>query len=387
MDILFVFIVLLIFNQILYASLAKKHAFFNKSLMNKLYFYHLLFFGIYYTYALFNPSDSHHYYEVAYFIGNDWMDYFVTGTKFINFMAAPLAQNGFSYEAVMLIFSWFGYVGFVYAYLFFKENITEKVMVFKKYDMVTLLLFFPNMHFWSVSLGKGTVIFMGLMIFTYAVRFPQKRIIALLIGGFFVYMVRPHVMLFVLVGVMVGILMGRERISVGVRLFVIAASIGFLVAASSSILAVANLEESENVVEDFQDFADKRLEGLSTSGSGVDMSIYPLPVKLFTLWFRPLFVDAPGALGIFSSFENLIYLLLFAKVFNKRFLRFIRKAPYMVKMAAVTFFLSSFALTFVMSNLGIMMRQKAMVMYFGFFVICYFLAEEARAKQIQVVNE
>jgi hypothetical protein len=34
-----------------------------------------------------------------------------------------------------------------------------------------------------------------------------------------------------------------------------------------------------------------------------------------------------------------------------------------------------------------MMRQKAMVMYFGFFVICYFLAEEARAKQIQVVNE
>jgi len=388
MDILIVFVVLLIFNQILFASLAKKHAFFNKSLMNKLYFYHLLFFGIYYIYALFNASDSMHYYNVAYFIGNDWMDYFVPGTKFINFMAAPLAQNGFSYEAVMLIFSWFGYVGFVYAYLFFKESFSEKVVVFKKYDMLTLLLFFPNMHFWSVSLGKGTVIFMGLMVFTYAVRFPQKRMLALLIGGFFVYMVRPHVMLFVLVGVMVGILIGRERISMGVRLFVIAASIGFLVAASSSILAVANLEESENVVEDFQDFAEKRSEGLSTSaGSGVDMNNYPLPVKLFTLWFRPLFVDAPGVLGIFSSSENLIYLLLFAKIFNKRFLRFIRKAPYMVKMAAVTFFLSSFALTFVMSNLGIMMRQKAMVMYFGFFVIYYFLAEEARAKQIKVVNE
>lgn len=29
-----------------------------------------------------------------------------------------------------------------------------------------------------------------------------------------------------------------------------------------------------------------------------------------------------------------------------------------------------------MSNLGIIMRQKSMVMYFGFFVIYYFLALE-----------
>jgi hypothetical protein len=80
--------------------------------------------------------------------------------------------------------------------------------------------------------------------------------------------------------------------------------------------------------------------------------------------------------GQFSSLENLIYLLLFAKIFNKRFLRFILKAPYMVKMSAIVFLLSSFALTFVMSNLGIIMRQKSQVMYFGFFVIFYFLAYE-----------
>ena len=48
----------------------------------------------------------------------------------------------------------------------------------------------------------------------------------------------------------------------------------------------------------------------------------------------------------------------------------------MVKMSAIGFLLSSFALTFVMSNLGIIMRQKSMVMYFGFFVIYYFLAQE-----------
>ncbi len=45
-------------------------------------------------------------------------------------------------------------------------------------------------------------------------------------------------------------------------------------------------------------------------------------------------------------------------------------------MSATVFFTSSLAMVFVMSNLGIMMRQKSMVMYFLFFVIYYFLAEK-----------
>ena len=376
MDVFFVFILLLLFNQILLTSLAKKHAFFNKKLMQKLFFYHLFFAGVYYVYALSNPSDSHHYYEVALAIGDEWPTLFETGTKFISYLAAPLAQAGISYEGLMLIFAWFGYIGFVYAYLFFRDNIPLDITVFKRFDLLTLVLFFPNMHFWSVSLGKGTVIFMGLMLFVYAVRYPQKRLIPLILGGFLVYMVRPHVMLFVLLGVMVGLLMGKERISKGLKFVIIVASIGFLFAARSSILGVANLEDSENVLEDFDSFADAQSDRLSSSGSGVAMSGYPLPLKLFTFWFRPLFVDSPGILGLFSSAENLIYLLLFLKIINKRFITFIRQAPYMVKMSAITFLLASFAMTFVMSNLGIIMRQKSMVMYFGFFVIYYFLAQE-----------
>ncbi len=217
---------------------------------------------------------------------------------------------------------------------------------------------------------------MGLMLFAYAFRFPQKRIFALLLGGFMVYMIRPHVMLFVLVGVMIGIVTGKSKIGGGVKLLILAVSISFLFAAKSSILSVAKLQDSENVVQDFDQFALEQSGRLETSGSGVQMSNYPLPFKFFTFWFRPLFVDSPGVLGLFSSAENLIYLLLFAKITNRRFLRFIIKAPYLVKTSLIIFVLTSFALTFVMSNLGIIMRQKSMVMYFGFFVIYYFLANE-----------
>ena len=375
-DFVFVFILLLMGNQLLFRGLSNKFAFFDKKLMNRLYWYHLVFFLIYFTYASFEASDSKSYYFDAGIVRENWMSLFLTGTKFIVFVATPLVQFGLSYLTVMLIFAWTGYVGFVFAYLFFKENITINVTVFKKYDLLTLLLFLPNMHFWTVSLGKGSLIFMGLMLFIYALRFPQKRIFPLLLGGFLVYMIRPHVMLFVLVGVMIGIVTGKSKIGGLVKLLILAISISFLFAAKNSILSVAKLQDSENVVQDFDQFALEQAGRLETSGSGVDMSNYPLPFKFFTFWFRPLFVDSPGILGLFSSAENLIYLLLFAKITNRRFLRFIIKAPYLVKTSLIIFVLTSFALTFVMSNLGIMMRQKSMVMYFGFFVIYYFLASE-----------
>lgn len=390
-DFIFVFIFLLIMKNILLNSLAKKYSFFDKKLMNKLYWYHLTFFIIYFLYGLANRSDSYQYYQVAVDMGDNWTNQFQTGTKFISYFAAPFIQFGLSYFSMMFIFTWMGYVGFVFAYLYFKESIPVDVKVFGKFDLLTLLLFLPNMHFWTASLGKGSMIFMGLMLFTQAVKFPQKRILNLLTGGFFIYMVRPHVMFFVLVGVMVGILTGtgtgKVKISVGIKILVLATSLVFLVAASKSILAVANLESSENVVDDFEQFSTTSAERLESSAdSGVSMSNYSLPMKLFTFWFRPLFIDSPGIVGLFSSFENLIYLLLFAKIFNKRFLRFILKSPYMVKMSSIVFLLSSFALTFVMSNLGIIMRQKSMVMYFGFFVIYYFLAQE-KWQQIQLLKK
>jgi hypothetical protein len=375
-DFVLVFILLLLANQALIKSLSNKFSFFDKKLMNKLFLYHLLFFIIYFTYATFNASDSKVYYHDALYYEGDLMNLFTTGTKFILFVTTFLVRIGFSYLSLMFFFSWVGYVGFVFAYLFFRENITINVTVFKKYDLLSLLLFLPNMHFWTASLGKGSLIFMGLMIFIYALRFPQKRMVALLIGGFFVYMIRPHVMLFVLVGIMVGILTGRSRIGGGVKFLVLLVSVGFLYLAQNSILGVANLEGSENVIADFDQFAADQSRRLVTTDSGVDMSNYPLPFKFFTFWFRPLFIDSPGILGIFSSAENLVYLLLFAKICNRRFLRFIVKSPYLVKTSLIIFVLTSFALTFVMANLGIIMRQKSMVMYFGFFVIYYFLANE-----------
>ena len=190
--------------------------------------------------------------------------------------------------------------------------------------------------------------------------------------------------MFVAIGAVAGYMSGKEQIPFWQKAFVFVVLIGTLVLVQDQILAVMGLQGSENLIEDFQAQSEERSEDLSEAGSGVDMSTYPLPLKLFTFWFRPLFIDAPNVLGLIVSAENLIYLLLFLKILKKDFIRFIKKSPAMVKMSFVIFFMTSLAMTFVMSNLGIIMRQKSMVMYYIFFVIYYYLAQKKYEKFIKL---
>jgi len=381
-----VFFLILIFfglNQIIFSSYQKRHSFFDKKKMNLLYLYHLVFYGIYSWYAYNNPSDSHNYFKEVSNHEGSWFALFGTDTTFINFVAYPFYKIGFSYDMLMLTFAWLGYLGFVYAYMFFREKIPVKITVFKM-DLLSIILFFPNMHFWTASLGKGSLIFLGLMMFTYAIVNPKSRMRLLILGSVIIFYIRPHVFMFVAIGAILGYMSGKEKIPLWQKLMVFVVMFGALILLQDQILGVMDLQNSENLIEDFEVAASKNSEDLSSAGSGVDMSSYPLPFKLFTLWFRPLFIDAPGVLGIITSFENLIYLLLFIKILKKDFMRFIRKSPAIIKMSLVIFFTTSFAMTFVMSNLGIIMRQKTMVMYYIFFVIYYYLAQKKYDKIIRL---
>ena len=347
--------------------------------MNKLYFYHLFFWGVYYTYAIFNRSDSRKYFERSAEYTSDWTNLFKSGTRFVDFVSFPFTNTiGFNYEMAMLLFAWFGYIGFIHFYIFFRENLSSKLHIWG-YDLLVVILFLPNMHFWTSSLGKGSIIFMGLGLFAYAMRIPQKRLFALLLGSFIVYMIRPHMFMFLGIGAVLGYFTGREKVPLYQKIIVYLAFSGGIFVLSDQILAMANINE-EDVLGSFEDFSQVQAGRLSNAGSGVDITSYPLPLKLFTFWFRPLFVDAPGALGIFVSFENLLYVILAWKLVDKDFIPFLKKSTSLVKMSLVIFISSSIALSFVMSNLGIAMRQKSMVMYFLFFVIISFLEFKKQKK-------
>jgi hypothetical protein len=373
-----IFLILLFsgINQLIFNIFRNKHSFFDKKKMNLLFLYHMFFYGVYTWYAYNNPSDSHNYFHELNVYNGSWFELFGTDTLFINFISFPFYTIGFTYDMLMVTFAWLGYLGFIYAYLFIREKIPLKITVFKKIDLLTLILFFPNMHFWTASLGKGAPIFLGLMMFTYAIINPRGRMFLMICSSIITFYIRPHVFMFVAVGAVLGYMSGKEKIATWQKILVYIVLIGTLILVQDKILAVMGLQNSDNLIEDFQNASEERSENLSSAGSGVDMSSYPLPFKLFTFWFRPLFIDAPNLLGLITSVENLLYLLLFIKIVKKDFIKFLISAPALVKMSAVIFFMASLAMTFIMSNLGIIMRQKSMVMYFIFFVIYYYLAEK-----------
>lgn len=350
----------------------QRYAWFNLRLMKNLYWYHVLLAAVYYVVAMNSASDSFAYYQRPQEVYGGWFSIYGTGTTFIDFAAYPFINYlGFSYEMMMVLFAWLGYWGFVYFYIFFKENIQHKHYLYG-IDLIHLIIFLPNMHYWAASLGKGSTIFWGLALCIYGLSRLNHRKMALLTGMAIVYHVRPHIFMFMCIAILLGMFTGRQKVPFYQKMLVLAGSAAALAFLYKDILAFVSLD-SDNLVESFDQFSSHRASELAKSGSGIDISQYPLVLKFFTFWFRPLFFDAPGPIGIIVSFENLVYLFLAAKLFHSSTIRFFVSSTALVKTSLIIFLATSFALSGTLGNLGIIIRQKSMVMYFFLFVILAFL--------------
>jgi hypothetical protein len=356
--------------------LKQLYPFIDDKLLKKLFFFHLLLSFAYYGYVLFNPSDSLAYYfkVLNNFRGDQWFDYYGTSTTFIEFIGYPFIQYlGFSYEAIMALFSFFGFLGYIFFYLFCKEQIKFKHTLFNK-DLLTLIFFLPNLHFWSSSFGKGSIIFLGIALYFFGISKIKNRISAIVIGALVIYHVRPHIMFIVLVSSMIGFVFSTRGVStIWKVVFLLGATIAFFFI-YRDVLTLVGIDEEEFITQGLD--LSHRAGELTKATSGVDISNYSLPMQVFTFLYRPLFFDAPGILGLIVSFENLFYVYLTLKFLNLGSFRFVITSNFLVKSAFLSFVTISIALAQIAGNLGLAMRQKSQVMILFMFVIISFLDEE-----------
>jgi hypothetical protein len=373
------------------SGLKKRYPFIDIAFLRNLFFYHILLSLAYYGYALFNPSDSRFYYQkvLMNYRGSDWQDFYGTSTTFIEFVGYPFIKYvGFSYEAIMALFSFFGFVGFIYFYVFFRERIQFK-HAFLGVDLVKLIFFLPNLHFWSSSFGKGSIIFMGIGLFFYGISKISSRWLAISLGGIIIYHVRPHIMLVMLVSSAIGFIFSTKGISISLRItFLIGAAIAFYYI-YGDVLSLVGIDEQEFISQGLD--LTHRATDLTKATSGVNISSYSLPFQLFTFLYRPLFIDAPGLLGLIVSFENVFYLLFTLRLFTLRGFNYLLVSNFLVKTALFSFLTVSIALAQISGNLGLAMRQKSQVMILFMFVILAFLDAEKmksyRASFIQRVRK
>ncbi|MGJ3236237.1 hypothetical protein [Marivirga sp.] len=324
---------------------------------------------MYFIYATFNRSDSSYYFYkiTTFYRGPEWGDFYGTSTKFIEWFGYPFIHGlGFTYEAMMALFSFFGFLGFVFFYKFFRERIAFKTSLFG-FDLLYLIFLLPNLHFWSGSFGKGSFIFLGIGLLFYGLNNIPKRYWILLIGALITYQIRPHVLLVILASSLIGFTFSFKGLGWGLKLLMITVAtitLGFIY---QDVLSMVGLE-AETLIEEGLNM-DRRAGELSKATSGLDITTMSLPEQVFTFLFRPLFFDAPGMLGIIVSFENVFLLLVTLVFIFKGGIWYIIRGDFAVKTAFFSFITVSIALAQISGNLGIAIRQKSQVMILFLFVI------------------
>jgi len=365
MDIIFVILLILLFNTYIIKALSNRFDIASENYLWLLFGVHFTLSSVYMLLAYFSSSDSVAYYNNTSSTEN-WLQLLHTGTRFIHFLAWPfISLLNLSYYSMMIIFSYFGYLAIVLFYITTRENV-KLDNVWQNYSPIELVFLLPNLHYWSSSLGKGSTILFGLGLFTYGLSRFNRRIFPLVIGAVLTFLVRPHIFFTLVAGVMIGVFVTRSGIKPYLKWLIFIFSMVIFVYLSDVVLKFANTD-SLDITSSAT--LSHRAEELSKSNTGYNIQEYGIFMKMFTFWFRPLFIDGQGAFGFIVSFENVITLYMF-------FL-FVRDGIFAWKtwngwfrICFFIFILGSFILAQVTGNLGIAMRQKAQFMPFFFILYC-----------------
>lgn len=268
-----------------------------------------------------------------------------------------------SFLTGMLLFSLFGFWAFLFIILTIKSfipNLMElrHVTIFR-ISILPYMFLLPNMHFWSVGIGKDTLLFFSISLIIYSLIYFRKRWMGIIIGTVIGYYLRPHVLLFLAAGYGFAFILSTKLSLFQKIAFAIISSIIFF-PLLNYVLEFAQIEELST--EHIENFSTGKSAALSVAGSGIDFSNYPYPLKVLTFIFRPLFFDINGVPAFIASAENLIQLFLFIFFFRNKSIKFIFKANIIIRTSFFYFVIGALAFAPVMSNLGIIIREKNMLM-------------------------
>lgn len=281
------------------------------------------------------------------------------GTEFmraVNFIPANLM--GMSFLSNTMFYSMLGSFGITYFFLIAARLVPYNIMV-RGYVLFPLIFFLPNLHFWSAGVGKDTLLFLCIGMFAYGLMKPFQRIPLLVISILLSMAIRPHITLFLMVGFGLAYVFGG-KVSPFQRFLFSAVMIGIGIAILPSVMEFAKIEEAS--AEGFDKFATGKAEVLSraSTGSAIDISSYPFPLKVLTFWFRPFFFDVRNINGLIASLENLVLVIVFIKAMRTNPIGAFKAAPFVIKGLVIFLLVGTLAFSQSLGNVGIMIRMRNM---------------------------
>ena len=288
------------------------------------YLLHIAASGAYYIIVQSSAADAGLYYFDDYGL---YEGGFGLSTQFILMVVQTLKLIiGGSFLDYFLIFQAIGFFGIAVLMRIFEEIHVE---LGRPQPLFTyFILFVPSLHYWSSAIGKDAPMFFATCLAIWALLRLRERMVALAVAMLLLLLIRPHVALIALTAMAMTVFVDKStRLRTKVVLFV---SAGF--GAAYSVYSVWSTFEidltSADAISDRlaarESFAQSEEIG---GGSRFDAA---LPLRILSLLFRPLFIDARNAMELIISAENAFVLFVVGTLILKgrAVLALVRAVPF-----------------------------------------------------------
>jgi Uncharacterised nucleotidyltransferase len=271
----------------------------------------------------------------------------------------------------------FGLLALVGSYLWYRATV-DAVPFIDKRLYLGLVMFAPSIAFWPSSIGKEALMQLGIgaMALATAYLLRQKLLAAILLGvagGWWLWVVRPHLLAMVTVAAAVAYFMGRVRggnkgpdakfmASRTIGLIIVAFFVIFTVSQGAEFLGIKELSLT-SVEQQLDDQSARSAQGGSHFDNGGDyLSPINLPRGAATVLLRPFPWETDSPFQLLASLESALLAGLIvirlsslrSSLTNARTTPFLMYCWVLTVLYAATF--ASFA------NFGLLVRQRSLVL-------------------------
>ncbi len=360
------------------------------TLLQKLWGFHLLFGMIYYAFIVYGPGgDSIGYYNASNLLtlSQAWELFLVYGPGTYGMYLLNVIPSSFlGFFGMTLVYTLLGFIAFIMYYVLFGQLIAHNSS-FMNFKLFPFVLFLPNLHFWSAGLGKDTILFFCIACFLYGLRNLTRRLPLVLFALALSYLVRPHITIFLIAAFGLGYMLDGN-LKLYQKFFLSLIFLVGFIALFDNVMTFLKIEDLSS--DTLNEFSESRVSNLSraSTGSSVDISSYPFPLKVLTFLYRPFFFDINGVLAVIASFENLLLLLLSIKLFKANPYKVFVSGNYFIKGAFLFLIMGVVSFSLILGNLGIMLRQKNMFLPILIFLCMYAISyQKERSQGNQLIND
>ena len=245
-----------------------------------------------------------------------------------------------------------------------------------------LFLWIPTLHFWT-SLGKDSLVILGILLITYSLENLKKRFLLAIPALIIVTIIRNYISIMVVLSIILSIFLNKSAIKQSSKIILLGGallSMVFIFPLVTSFLFDGNLENFKTILETIN--YNSRMTSTGTYAIDPNTDLF---TRIFSYIFRPLFFDARNLFGLVLSFDNFILLIIFVYSFiNMIKFRCLRLSfNNQISTFCATFsFSTAFLLSISTSNLGLAARHKWMFLPVAFILFLRILRSAFIKKKV-----